>query len=841
MTGPGRGWCVAALLAALTCQAARAADDGGLPEPPGVVAAVLLRPAGASGRMALGPIVALPPVPRGPWAGETTGEAGAVSGSVSGGAAAAAPADQIAQAPGRSGEPAGAAGPLSGTDGGAPTVAVSGAGGGAADPVPAEGGGAVVFDIGTVGEILRQRLAEAAEAGIVVFRDDPQRTSTAAQATAVPDVAAPDPRAAAPVAEPAPAAASASAPLSEDQAPGHVPAAVGPATADHAVPEEVAAPVPVARADATPANATPAGTTPAIATPANATPAGTPNAAAGPQVPRAADRPREQDMPAMGHPAAPVTVARAEPHCVPDALLTLPVEPASAGEALIQARRTMLLGEFDRPDPAAVAAAARLYLAAGLGVEAAGLGQLFLDGGPEAQVIESLSALIESRVAGLSGLLARPGCGGAHGLWRGFALALAGRSGEAMSEIGTAPAVLEALPAELRGRISATLAGAALDAGQPDRAAWFRAMAARSRDPHPETAGLIALVDARLMLAEGRLDDGLAALSGVIEGGGTGGVRAAHVLAGLGPGLAIVAPGVIEVAADLLGAEALVARGAPEGGAALRAEATLEARTKGRGAALSLLSHGLQRGLIAAGDYADALAGLDAEEGAEIAGQPLALLHAEAPERFDAALTHPAFRRALALSYAEIGTPVLAQGVLEPQDLDDAQFRAALIRAAAPYRDPAVEAWLVPAEPLLATAAVAGEPSGAIGSDGPEGGAAAMGLPPQAASTGTARPPVARLAAAPDATASGASASPGAPPEVGAGDAVANQTVGGGTVGREATAGETAAGETAAGETTASGTTAGEAPAGDMTARIDAALEMARSDVDRIRRILGDG
>ncbi|MDT8343319.1 MAG: hypothetical protein RQ752_02690, partial [Thermohalobaculum sp.] len=265
--------------------------------------------------------------------------------------------------------------------------------------------------------------------------------------------------------------------------------------------------------------------------------------------------------------------------------------------------------------------------------------------------------------------------------------------------------------------------------------------------------------------------------------------------------------------------------------AALRAEATLEARTKGRGAALSLLSHGLQRGLIATADYADALAGLDAEEGAEIAGRPLALLHADAPERFEAAVTHPAFRRALALSYAEIGTPVLAQGVLEPQDLDDAQFRAALIRAAAPYRDPAVEAWLGSAEVPLATAAVAGEPGGAVGSDGPEGGAAAMGSPPQAASTGTARPPTARLAAADDATASGASPSPSAPLTVGAVDAVADQMVGGGTVGGKTTAGEATAGET----------TAGRPASGDMTARIDAALETARSDVDRIRRILGDG
>ncbi|MDT8343318.1 MAG: hypothetical protein RQ752_02685, partial [Thermohalobaculum sp.] len=447
MSGSGLGWCVAALLAALTCEAARAADDGELPEPPGTVAAVPLKPAGAPGRMALGPIFALPPVPRGPWAGETAGEAGAVSGSGSGDAAAATPADQIAQAPGRSGGPAGAVVAVSEADGGAPTVAVSGAvsgaGAGAADPVPAEGGGAAVLDIGAVGEILRQRLAEAAEAGIVVFRDDPLRTSMAAQATAVPDIAAPDPHAAAPVAEPALAAASASAPLREDQAPGHVPAAAGPATADHAVPDEVAAPVPVVRADATPAGTTPAGT---------------PNAAAGPPAPRAADSPREHDIPATGHPAAPVAVARAEPHCVPDALLTLPVEPASAGEAMIQARRTMLLGEFDRPDPAAVAAAARLYLAAGLGVEAAALAQLFLDRGPEAEVIESLSALIDFRVAGLPGLLARPGCGGAHGLWRGFALALAGRSGEAMGEIGTAPAVLETLPAELRGRVSATLA-----------------------------------------------------------------------------------------------------------------------------------------------------------------------------------------------------------------------------------------------------------------------------------------------------------------------------------------------------------------------------------------------
>ncbi|MBK0398130.1 hypothetical protein H0I76_02920 [Limibaculum sp. M0105] len=382
------------------------------------------------------------------------------------------------------------------------------------------------------------------------------------------------------------------------------------------------------------------------------------------------------------------------PVCLADETFVLPSPPSYQGDAARDREDGASIGSFEFNDPVAAEAAARERLALGLGAEAATIARLLLSGRSSAQVIAVLAPLVDGRAPTSLGPLETAGCGGLHGLWRAEALALTGDAAQAMAEAGERPAALEGLPLLLRRQVSMDLATAALDAGETERAAWYAAMARRGGGGDQRFDQWSTLVEARMRLVDGKTTDAIDMLAGLLGAGSRVSLDAALELARLGPAVALAGEETIVTAADLLGAEALAARGTAGGAAALRGEAALRLHTEGKGGALTVLSHGLARGLIDAETYVAGVAELEAGDTGDSDGRPLALLHAEAPGRFRDALTHRRFRQALALSYARIGAAMMARAVLETGDLDDTRFRTALAAEAAPFADPAVATWL---------------------------------------------------------------------------------------------------------------------------------------------------
>lgn len=583
-------------------------------------------------------------------------------------------------------------------------------------------------DIAAVGEILRQRLAQAAEAGIVVYRDGVTQEEAAGAQLAdaplahqaavaglpkivdLPPEPVPDDPDPAPAARAVPAGATMVSKDEPHSPGGPRPPGVADWRAATGVPGRGAGAVPAVnaprRGDGAPDGeagerpAQPAGTAarqsarPPIARPPAA--GGVAEADAGDPATPTGGQAGTGDAGKLAGPTSGGAATTAPVSCLPDSALALPYATGSGVVGAAEARRPALLGEFDRPDGVAVETAARMYLTAGLGVEAAALVMAFAPESPAAAVITTLGALVDERAPGAAGPLEAPGCGGLHGLWRAYALALAGDVEGAVREAGERPDALGRLPLARRAPIALRLASAALESGGADRAAWFAAMAARGGGDDDALARELALLDARMRLRTGRGAEAVDILAGLLRSRGETAREAALLLAGLDPALALRDPEALRIAADLLGAEALMERGTPRGVDAIRAEALIVASLEGNEAALDLLSHALARGLIASEDYVASVAALDPAPANARGGTALAVLHAEEPGLFDQALRDGRFRRSLALSYARIGAPMLGRAVLAPGDLDVAGFRASLAEAAAPYRDAEVDAWLGP-------------------------------------------------------------------------------------------------------------------------------------------------
>lgn len=263
--------------------------------------------------------------------------------------------------------------------------------------------------------------------------------------------------------------------------------------------------------------------------PDSAAPAPAPGTAAPPAAHEALSRPGEPDIPQAlaAQIAAQLRIGAAgsdEPvaaeHCLAEATFAVPDwgdgRPVAAQLA---ARRAALLGEFDRPDAAAVAALARLYLHLGFGAEMRALLRAFPVALPDADVLRALSHLVDGeRPAHPGRLLAQADCPGPGALWAVLAApepgALVG-----VDEVAVRRAFAD-LPAHLRRALGPALVSRLLDMGATEsmRVVAEAARRAALRADAPETVALD--------LALARLDPAGSAAPGVsARGSGASGLR----------------------------------------------------------------------------------------------------------------------------------------------------------------------------------------------------------------------------------------------------------------------------------------------------------------------------
>jgi thioredoxin-like negative regulator of GroEL len=167
--------------------------------------------------------------------------------------------------------------------------------------------------------------------------------------------------------------------------------------------------------------------------------------------------------------------------------------------ARIGGLRGQLVGEFDRPDDAAVLKLARHYLAVGMAAEAHALLSGFdIPATKESAFLLDIAATLDHRRVSPQGPLLGPGpCGGRHGVLQAFAHRWQNRPDLAVvAEVRSSDA-LQTLPRYLRSAIAAELALSAIEIGRHDQAARLIALAERSAETFiPEitlAGGLLAL------------------------------------------------------------------------------------------------------------------------------------------------------------------------------------------------------------------------------------------------------------------------------------------------------------------------------------------------------------
>lgn len=538
--------------------------------------------------------------------------------------------------------------------------------------------GPVPLDPEAARERLLRELERAAAAGIVTLTDPDDPLLAGAEGTPPVDPEAPaSPEAAPPPADPPPEATRGTAPEATPPAetPGH--------GSDHAEAPEAGGP------------------------PATGSEAGH-GGAAGPEHEGAPEAPEEQATPEV----------LADMPCLPDADLTLAVRDPRIGLMIeIAGLNARLLGEFDAADPETAIELARLYLEAGLGIEARQVLTDFAPGHRLAGVLGAIAQVVEGEAS--TGVPGGEDCTGQHALWQALGRARLGEPGMALAAEARSGRALERLPVALRLFAATLLGHAAADAGNWESARRFHAMGMRSAvgaDPTEEAS--LTLLDARLARQRGEPDAAATLLRDLSLRTDEIGLRAQIALADLATGGDVHLPedALRGLAADL-GASALTRRGTPEGAAAFAAETELTRLVDGTAAALDLAAAGLGTGAMDEAAHADLTTRLAAGGESPDEGASTALAHAyiAAPARFGESLRDPTFRAALVTSLAAAGFPGIAEGLLDSDvALPDSARRAvaqAHLDFGAPDRAAAV-AEALPRGPgrteLLARAALEG-------------------------------------------------------------------------------------------------------------------------------------
>jgi hypothetical protein len=393
-----------------------------------------------------------------------------------------------------------------------------------------------------------------------------------------------------------------------------------------------------------------------------------------------------------------------------DARAAAPAEPlpsvCRADEALDVARwsdgrplhdqavalRGLLVGEFDRPNPAAVRDLVRLHIRHGLGTEAGEILRGFPVDIEDRELLADLARVVESRPPAPDGPLALAvACPGRHGLW----LAAAGSSVQIAAEdrFRSIRTAFEDMPPDLRALIGPDLVNHYLDAGRPPEARFLHDIVIR---PGAEPDIAMTLSAGRLAAAENRPLEAEVRLAGLVAANATNAADAmlALVRARLDFGDKVPSAwltdlgalalehrrGPREIAARALRAEAMARNGAL--GAAL---AELGALSRDRPAARPI-AEGLAPRLLAAAD--PAAVGVAAYAEAVLGHQDL----------LTAAPANDYARMTIARGLLELGLPNTALVVLAPP----------VDREIAPARLLAARAHTALAEPAPALALLAG-------------------------------------------------------------------------------------------------------------------------------------
>lgn len=380
--------------------------------------------------------------------------------------------------------------------------------------------------------------------------------------------------------------------------------------------------------------------------------------------------------------------------CLPDEAFDLGAWSDGTGFSAEAARlMRRIVGEFDRTDPEALRALARLRIRHGFGREAEAELAAFGDAGlADRALLADLARAVEGRAVAADGPLAlAEDCPGAHALW--LALGGAAPAWRGPIQFAAVREAFAALPPDLRALLGPGLAGRLLDRG---RAAEAAAIAAISRRPGlPETPEQ-ALAAARLLAAEGAPEEALAMLRGLAESGAPIAPQALALLARIAFAQGMALPD--RLITDLAAA-ATAARGDPgEAGlrsllvASLGARGALqEAVAEARRAAAALPSAG---GLLAARAAAAVAAADPAKVGdAVYAEAALTVAPMIAP-----GVAQDPDRRVIAGRLIALGLPNAAVELLAPATLRGDPGALRLVAAAA----------LALGRPAEAEAAVAG-------------------------------------------------------------------------------------------------------------------------------------
>jgi hypothetical protein len=203
--------------------------------------------------------------------------------------------------------------------------------------------------------------------------------------------------------------------------------------------------------------------------------------------------------------------------CLPDMTLDLAAWAGDGDVAMqIATARGALVGEFDRPDQAAVSRDVRLQLYLGFGAEAALTMRAFNATDADVPVWQSIAHVLDDRPQTTNAFANMGGCDTAAALWA--LLAAPVDAPPVDTNIAAVQRAFSALPPHLRLQLGPMLADRALAMGQMELARSVADAAGRTSD---SPVGPQALVQAEVDLAAGNFSDVATAMDALLAQGGS--------------------------------------------------------------------------------------------------------------------------------------------------------------------------------------------------------------------------------------------------------------------------------------------------------------------------------
>lgn len=398
----------------------------------------------------------------------------------------------------------------------------------------------------------------------------------------------------------------------------------------------------------------------------------------------------DAETPQEAVPVVPVAAVVSEPQCFPAEAFVFP-ETTGSGvfSELLADRRRRLLGEFDQQSESAAIELAQLYISVKAPQEAlAVLNDTGLDHPLRELYIEIANVLGENdSIAGAS--LTRQDCEGDQALWRAFMRSKDGATGAALKDEAMAGRALSRLPLVLRQEVAAELGFAAVAESDWSAARRFQAMAERAGDGLLKRSGKTLMLAARLA---GWHDDPQRVIELLMLARDTASGAEADAATIALADFVLSSPEHLEADTSGLRRDLATisarARGTPVGNEAFKRQAKLLARAELEIDTVDFVNDGVRAGLYPATLQAELLSELVAGSAGAGLSRPLGLLYLENPGRFAKALEQDPFRRSVVRSLAEIGLPVLAEGLVRAGDLDRSEIATPLAEAFLRTADP---------------------------------------------------------------------------------------------------------------------------------------------------------